>query len=168
MTELNPTNQEILERFIESGERLRAVTQDLNTTELDTPSEPGGWTVRQIIHHVADDGDVFSLCIKKAIATPGAAVRFEGFPGNEVWAGGLSFERRAVETSLALIAAHRAAIAALVADFPEAWEHSVQFFNDAGEAAGSFTVGQMVGMLADHLQEHVASIVKARAMDINT
>ena len=161
MTNLNPTNQEILERFISSRERLRAATQNLTAAELDTPSEPGGWTVRQIIHHVADDGDVFSLCIKKAIATPGAAVRFEGFPGNEAWAEGLGFERRAVETSLALIDAHRAAIAALVSDFPDAWEQPVQFFNEAGEAAGTFSVGQMVGMLGDHLVEHVASIEKA-------
>lgn len=161
MTALKPADQETLQRFISSGERLQAATRDLTPAELDAPSEPGGWTIRQIIHHVADDGDVFSLCIKKAIATPGAPVRFEGFPGNEAWADGLGFERRAVEPALALLAAHRAYIAALVADFPDAWEQSVQFFNDEGEPAGTMTVGQMVSMLADHLLEHVDSIEKA-------
>lgn len=32
---------------------LRAVT-DLNDAQLDTPYRPGGWTVRQVVHHLAD------------------------------------------------------------------------------------------------------------------
>jgi uncharacterized damage-inducible protein DinB len=33
---------------------LRAAIAGLNETQLDTPYRPGGWTVRQTIHHVAD------------------------------------------------------------------------------------------------------------------
>ncbi len=162
MKEPELTNQEILDRFRHSGERLQAAVQGLTPEELDTPSESGGWTLRQIIHHVADDGDVWSFILKKAIATPGAAVRFEGFPGNEAWAEGLGFERRSVEPALALVAAHRAFIAGLVADFPDAWEQSVQFLNAEGEVVGAMTVGEIVKMLSEHLLEHVASIEKAR------
>ena len=33
---------------------LRAAVAGLDDTQLDTPYRPGGWTVRQVVHHVAD------------------------------------------------------------------------------------------------------------------
>ena len=33
---------------------LRAAVKGLGPAELDTPYRPGGWTVRQVVHHVPD------------------------------------------------------------------------------------------------------------------
>jgi hypothetical protein len=33
---------------------LRAAVQDLDDTQIDTPYRDGGWTVRQVVHHVPD------------------------------------------------------------------------------------------------------------------
>jgi uncharacterized damage-inducible protein DinB len=33
---------------------FRAAVQGLTGQQLDTPYRPGGWTVRQVVHHVAD------------------------------------------------------------------------------------------------------------------
>lgn len=33
---------------------LRAAVAGLTNAQLDTPYRPGGWTVRQLVHHVAD------------------------------------------------------------------------------------------------------------------
>jgi len=33
---------------------LRHATRDLTDAQIDTPYRPGGWTVRQLIHHIAD------------------------------------------------------------------------------------------------------------------
>jgi DinB superfamily len=33
---------------------LRATVAGLSETQLDTPYRPGGWTVRQVVHHVPD------------------------------------------------------------------------------------------------------------------
>lgn len=35
-------------------ERLRAAVNGLSNSELDTPYRDGGWTVRQVVHHLAD------------------------------------------------------------------------------------------------------------------
>lgn len=35
-------------------ERLREAVSGLNDAQLDTPYRPGGWTVRQVVHHLAD------------------------------------------------------------------------------------------------------------------
>jgi uncharacterized damage-inducible protein DinB len=34
--------------------RLRAAVTGLDDAQLDTPYRPGGWTVRQVVHHVPD------------------------------------------------------------------------------------------------------------------
>ena len=33
---------------------LRVAVTDLSPEQLDTPYRPGGWTVRQVVHHLAD------------------------------------------------------------------------------------------------------------------
>ena len=35
-------------------ELLRTTVQDLTDAQLDTPYRPDGWTIRQVIHHIAD------------------------------------------------------------------------------------------------------------------
>ncbi|MEH6308792.1 bacillithiol transferase BstA [Olivibacter sp. CPCC 100613] len=35
-------------------ERLAATASQLTAKQLDTPYRPGGWTIRQVIHHCAD------------------------------------------------------------------------------------------------------------------
>ncbi len=42
---------DIIEKF---PERLTKEVSSLNDTQLDTPYREGGWTVRQVVHHVAD------------------------------------------------------------------------------------------------------------------
>ncbi len=34
--------------------RLRESTERLNKQQLDTPYRPGGWTIRQVVHHLPD------------------------------------------------------------------------------------------------------------------
>jgi len=34
--------------------KLKMETQDLDDSQLDTPYREGGWTVRQVVHHLAD------------------------------------------------------------------------------------------------------------------
>src|SRR5579863_7056764 len=43
-----------IETLRELPERLRAAVSGLEDAQLDTPYRDGGWTVRQVVHHVAD------------------------------------------------------------------------------------------------------------------
>ncbi len=38
----------------ETPARMRAAVAGLSDAQLDTPYRPGGWTVRQVVHHIAD------------------------------------------------------------------------------------------------------------------
>jgi uncharacterized damage-inducible protein DinB len=45
---------ECIARIAATPGRLRAAVAGLNDAQLDTPYRPGGWTVRQVVHHVPD------------------------------------------------------------------------------------------------------------------
>src|SRR6266852_5211914 len=46
--------RECLTAIAETPARLRAAVAGLTDEQLDTPYRPGGWTVRQVVHHVPD------------------------------------------------------------------------------------------------------------------
>ena len=89
MSGLTASQSETLSLFASGADNLELAIRDLSETELDFSGTTGGWTIRQIVHHIADDGDAWSMNFKKALATPGAPIRFEGFPGNDAWAEAL-------------------------------------------------------------------------------
>jgi hypothetical protein len=45
---------ELLTQLAALPERLRAAVAGLNEEQLNTPYREGGWTLRQLVHHVAD------------------------------------------------------------------------------------------------------------------
>src|ERR1700693_6362406 len=43
-----------IQEIEETPANLRSAVQGLTEEQLDTPYRPGGWTVRQVVHHLAD------------------------------------------------------------------------------------------------------------------
>src|ERR1035437_751401 len=46
--------REYLRQIASAPGRFREAVQEMDDAQLDTPYRPGGWTVRQVVHHVAD------------------------------------------------------------------------------------------------------------------
>ncbi len=44
----------LIDQIAEAPARLQAAVAGLSDPQLDTPYRPGGWTVRQVVHHVPD------------------------------------------------------------------------------------------------------------------
>ena len=52
---LSPEERAILiDEISATPEKMRAAVSGLSAEELDTPYRPGGWTVRQVVHHVPE------------------------------------------------------------------------------------------------------------------
>jgi hypothetical protein len=158
MPELTASQEEALALFTSGADRLEMAVAGLSEKELDCSVAAGEWSIRQIVHHVAEDGDAWSMAFKKTIATPGAPIRFEGFPGNDAWADALAFDKRPVQTALALLKSHRQVIAELAVLFPDAWEQYVTIVDPQGQEVQNVSGGQIIRMLGEHLAEHVATI----------
>ena len=153
------SREEALALFLSGAERLEAAVEGLTEASLDLSNAPGEWTIRQMVHHVADDGDAWSMPLKKAIAISGAPIRFEGFPGNDAWAEAMAFDRRGIQASLGLIKAHRQVMAELVRYFIDGWDSRyVVIVDEHGNAVQEVTLGQVISMVAEHLADHVTVI----------
>jgi hypothetical protein len=48
------TRDELLARLADAPGQLRAAVAGLAESQLDTPYRLGGWTIRQVVHHLAD------------------------------------------------------------------------------------------------------------------
>ena len=46
--------QQAIEEIASTPGKMRAAVKGLNEAQLDTPYREGGWTVRQVVHHVPD------------------------------------------------------------------------------------------------------------------
>jgi hypothetical protein len=46
--------QRAIAQIAEAPKNLRKAVEDLTADQFDTPYRPGGWTVRQVVHHVPD------------------------------------------------------------------------------------------------------------------
>ena len=46
--------QEAIQKIADTPARIRAAVAGLSQSQLDTPYREGGWTVRQVVHHVPD------------------------------------------------------------------------------------------------------------------
>jgi hypothetical protein len=150
--------KETLDRFIAGANKLEKLVGFLTEQELDKAAVSGGWTIRQIVHHLSEDGDAWSINIKRAIATPGAFVVPSKFPGNDAWGKALAHDKRSIQGALALFKAHRHIIAEIAACFPDQWGQYITFPSAGEKEINKLSLGQILRMVTDHLDEHRATI----------
>lgn len=48
------SRQNLIRQIAEAPAKLREAIKGLTEEQLDTPYRPGGWTVRQVVHHIPD------------------------------------------------------------------------------------------------------------------
>ena len=99
-----PLTAEQKRRFLDEIEqtptKLRAALQGLSDPQLDTPYRDGGWTVRQVAHHVVDSHMNSYIRFKLALTEDDPTIK----PYLEDrWAELPEAKRAPVEVSLALL-----------------------------------------------------------------
>ena len=154
---MNEKQVKLLKQFRSALTDLDVLLEDLPEEGLNW-AEEGEWSIREVLHHLADDGNVYTFIIERALVTPGCKVFFGEFPGNETWAERLDFGERPVDGVLSLIQAQRHFLAELVGHFPERWENKVNYYNTEGEKVADRTVAEMLLMLTEHMQDHTNMI----------
>jgi len=83
-------------------ERLTDAAADLDDNQLDTPYRDGGWTVRQLIHHVADSHANAYIRMKLALTEDWPTIK----PYDQAaWAELVDSRTLPISTSLSLLTA---------------------------------------------------------------
>jgi uncharacterized damage-inducible protein DinB len=135
--------------------RLRLAVANLSDAQLDTPYRDGGWTVRQLVHHIADSHMNAVTRFKLALTEDDAALRtYE----ENLWAELADTKVPPVEISLALVdALHQRWVILLRSLTPQQFART---FRHPGWGQG--TVDFLLAQYAWHGKHHVAHITALR------
>jgi hypothetical protein len=134
---------------------LRKTIEDLTDAQLDTPYRPEGWTVRQLVHHLADSHMHSYVRFKWTLTEENPLIK----PYDEkAWALLPDAHTAAPEISLRLLGAlHTRWVLVLRSLKPEHWKRTFQH-----PERGPVTLEQAVAMYAWHGQHHLAQIANLR------
>jgi DinB superfamily len=101
--ENGPQNRsEWLQTIADTPVEVRRIASGLTESQLDTPYRPGGWTVRQVVHHYADDHLNSYVRFKLALTENEPAIK--GY-GEALWAELPDARLGPLEPSLSLLEA---------------------------------------------------------------
>ncbi|PNY82136.1 YfiT family bacillithiol transferase [Deinococcus koreensis] len=132
---------------------LRAAVHGLDDRQLDTPYREGGWTLRQVVHHVADSHMNAYVRVKLALTEENPTIK----PYDEGRWAALPDSLLAPGVSLELLEALHARLLAVlegVQDWGRLWTHPAQ--------GRTTTLDTLLGMYAWHGRHHVAHITGLR------
>lgn len=146
----------------ESLATLAAVPADLGTllagasdTALDTPYREGGWTARQVVHHLADSHTNAVVRVRLALTEDAPTIR----PYAEArWAELPDARTLAVAPSLAVLDGTHARWVALLATFGER-EWARTFVHP--ERGRAYTLDEATQLYAWHSRHHLAHVARA-------
>ena len=135
--------------------RMRQAVAGLKDAQLDTPYREGGWTVRQVVHHVPDSHLNAYIRVKLAVTEENPTIKAYD---EAVWAQLKDSELTPIEISLTLLESLHARWVVLLRslkpeDFQRKWVHP---------ESGPHDVDWLVGLYAWHGKHHVAHITSLR------
>ncbi|RCH56913.1 putative metal-dependent hydrolase [Mucilaginibacter hurinus] len=134
---------------------LRQAVIGLNDDELDTPYREGGWTLRQVVHHVADSHINSITRIKLALTEENPIIK----PYEEAYWALLPDYRLAVEPSLKILEGVHQHLVVLFENFTER-EWNRTFVHP--ETGASNTLLKTLGVYAWHGRHHLAHITETK------
>lgn len=151
----DPERLMLIRQIAETPANLREAVRNLTNEQLDTPYRPGGWTVRQVVHHVPDSHMNAYIRFKLGVTEQQPTVK----PYKEnLWAELVDGKSLAIEPSLALLESlHQRWVAFLrslsAADFARTVIHPEN---------GVMSLDRALQLYAWHGRHHIAHITSLR------
>jgi uncharacterized damage-inducible protein DinB len=147
--------RQYIDDIAEAPGKLRAAVAGLSEPQLDTPYRDGGWTVRQVVHHLADSHLNAFVRFKLALTEDRPTVKTYN---EQLWAETPDARNAPAELSLALVESLHRRWTVLVrslapADFARSLRHP---------ELGEVTLEKYLAMYAWHGRHHVAHITGLR------
>lgn len=131
-----------------------SLTENLNETELNYNYRPDGWTIKQVVHHLADSHINSIIRFKLAMTEDVPTIRpyFE-----DRWATLIDYEHP-IDTSVSIISGVHSKLGILLRSFSEE-DLKKEFIHP--EHGKRFSIKETIGMYAWHSNHHLAHIKQA-------
>lgn len=143
--------------FAELPAKVQAAVAGLSDAQLDTPYRPGGWTVRQTVHHVADSHLNAYCRFRLALTEDSPTIKtYE----EARWAELADARTLPLAPSLEILGGVHVRIVALMDSMtPEQWQRG--FVHP--EHGRTITLAQTAALYSWHSRHHVAHMTSLRS-----
>ncbi|WP_445293348.1 YfiT family bacillithiol transferase [Cohnella sp. 56] len=153
--EVREPDEEQRRQLIESiggiAVRLRQAVEGAGAERLNAPYRPGGWTVRQVVHHLADAGMNAYIRFKRGLTEDRPIA---GTFREDLWAELNDYSETPVEVSIMLLEALHVRFAILLTRMqPAEFQRSV-----TSPTHGAMTLDAALQRYVWHAQHHIAQI----------
>lgn len=143
-----------IEEIAAAPAAMRAAVKGMSETRLNTPYRPGGWTIRQVVHHVPDSH--MNAYIRMKLALTEDEPRITTYMEDR-WAELPDSRVVPIETSLALLESVQERWVALMRSLTDAQWQRVYMHPEQGR----FQLDRQAALYAWHGKHHVAHITRA-------
>jgi len=134
--------------------RMRDAVSGLSESQFDTPYRPGGWTIRQVVHHVPDSHLNAYIRVKLALTEDNPTIK----PYDQVAFAMLADQRLPAGISLSLLdALHARWVAVWNAMTPDQFSRPLSH-----PEIGTITIDYLLQHYSWHSHHHVAHITRLR------
>lgn len=145
---------QFIDAIAETPARLNAAAAGLKLGQIDAPYRPGGWTVRQLVHHVPDSHINAYIRFKLALTENEPTIK----PYDEKKWAELADSKSPIEPSLALLEnLHARWVALLRSLTPADWARKFRH-----PERGTMSLDETLALYAWHGRHHVAHITSLR------
>ncbi len=146
--------KQCLDNIEQTPTRLREAVRGLTDTQLDTPYRDGGWTVRQVAHHVPDSHMNAYIRFKLALTEDDPTIK----PYMEDRWAELPDSRQPIENSLAILdSLHRRWTTLLRSLSNTDWKRTFRH-----PELGPMTLEKTLALYSWHGRHHVAHVTSLR------
>ena len=147
--------RQFLDEIEQAPVRLRAAVAGLSDPQLDTPYRDGGWTVRQVVHHVPDSHMNSYIRFKLALTEDSPTIRTYM---EDRWAELPEAKSAPIEVSLSLLEnLHGRWMLFLRSLKPEDWKKTFRH-----PELGPMDLEKSLALYAWHGKHHVAHVTSLR------
>ena len=153
--DLTTERADFIDQITQTPAALASAVSGLDDEQLDTPYRPDGWTVRQVVHHVADSHLNSYIRFKLAVTEDQPQVKLYD---EKLWAELDDGRAAPIDLSLTLLSA-----------LHERWTRFLRSLDESQFSRtllhpdyGSLTLDQNLAIYAWHGRHHVAHITNLR------
>lgn len=151
----DPNRSAGIEALRNLPEQLEAAVRDLPAAALDTPYREGGWTVRQVVHHLADSH--MNAYVRTRLILTEDRPTLKPYDQN-AWAELTDARSADIGPSVAIVRGLHERWCALLEAVPDdAWTRRAYH-----PERGDMTLDRIVGIYAKHGAAHVGQILGLR------
>jgi len=146
----------LIQKIKDLPAHIEAAVKGLDDAQLDTPYRDGGWTPRQVVHHLADSH--MNAIIRMKLTLTENKPSIKGY-NQDAWAELDDGKKMPIENSLGIIKALHARWGYLLdrvkdSDWPRPAHHSER---------GDITLETLLNIYGNHGEKHCKQITDLRA-----